>query len=138
MADADGRPFLARVRDLLAGRVRDSSLRQAAREVGVTPTGLQYFLDGGDPQDRTRRKLEGWYLWNEAGLDRSRAEELEAIALSVLVRGLPPHERSPAVVGALGYFGRVYRDAGIPAPEWVSELRERFATGHDGAPADGS
>jgi hypothetical protein len=138
MAGADGRPFLARVRDLLAGRVRDSSLRQAAREVGVTPTGLQYFLDGGDPQDRTRRKLEGWYLWNEAGLELSGAEELEAIALAVLVRGLPPHERNAAVAGALGYFERAYRDAGIPVPGWISELREQVAADDDCRPVKDS
>lgn len=129
MGGADGRPFLARVRDVLVARVDGTSLRQVAREVGVTPTGLQYFLDGGDPQERTRRKLEAWYLWSEAGLELGVDAGLEALALDVLVRGLPPGERGRAAMGALAYFERVYADAGQAVPAWVADLRARLAPG---------
>lgn len=129
MAGADGQRFLARVRARLLERVQASSLRQVARELRVTPTGLQYFLDGGDPQERTRRKLEGWYLWTEAGLDQSAGDELEHIALAVFVRGLPPAERAVAVGGALSAVEEAYARAGLPIPAWVSDLRERFTTG---------
>jgi hypothetical protein len=126
MAGADGRPFLARVRDVLAVRVQASSLRQVAREVRATPSGLQYFLDGGDPQERTRRKLEEWYLWTEAGLEPSAGDELEAVALVVLVRGLPPGHRSAAIEAAVRSLERSYAAAELPVPEWLSAMRARL------------
>ena len=36
------------------------SLRQASREVGMSPSGLSKFIDGGDPQVPTIRKLRTW------------------------------------------------------------------------------
>lgn len=41
---------------------RDSvSLREAAREVGMSPTGLSHFCDGTEPYLPTLRKLQRWY-----------------------------------------------------------------------------
>jgi len=37
-----------------------NSLRQAAREVGLSPTGLSNFINGAEPYVRTIRKLRAW------------------------------------------------------------------------------
>src|SRR5829696_4863004 len=39
-----------------------TSLRQAARDIGMSPTGLRGFLDGAAPYVKTERKLRAWYL----------------------------------------------------------------------------
>lgn len=36
------------------------SLRQASREVGMSPTGLSNFINGADPYVPTLRKLRAW------------------------------------------------------------------------------
>lgn len=36
------------------------SLRQASREVGMSPTGLSNFVNGAEPYVRTVRKLRTW------------------------------------------------------------------------------
>lgn len=127
MDGAEVRPFLARIREAIAARVHDSSLRQAARDLGVTPTGLQYFLDGGAPQGRTRRKFEAWYLENQAGLDPDLQIELEGIALAILTRGLPPGQRLSAAEGTLASLSAAYLDAGLPVPPWILLLEARLA-----------
>lgn len=53
---------LERMREVLARRVEATSLRHVAREVGMSPTGVQKVLDGADSYSRTRRKLERWYV----------------------------------------------------------------------------
>ncbi len=42
-----------------------TSLRQAAREIGMSPTGLQKFLHGGEPYVKTVRKLSLWRERNQ-------------------------------------------------------------------------
>ena len=39
-----------------------TSLRHAARDIGMSPTGLRGFIDGADPYVKTTRKLTEWYV----------------------------------------------------------------------------
>jgi len=41
--------------------LKGASLRQTAREVGMSPTGLSNFLNGAKPYTPTVRKLRKWY-----------------------------------------------------------------------------
>jgi hypothetical protein len=43
------------------------SLRQTAREVGMSPTGLSNFLNGAQPYTPTVRKLRKWYEEHRQG-----------------------------------------------------------------------
>lgn len=49
------------IRATLSGHVELTSLRQAAREVGMSPTGLSNFLGGAEPYMPTLSKLGTWY-----------------------------------------------------------------------------
>jgi hypothetical protein len=60
MASNDGAAPLARLREAVERQVSERSLRHAARQVGMSPTGLQKFLAGSAPSDATCRKLERW------------------------------------------------------------------------------
>ena len=48
------------LRDTVAHRVTDRSLRRCAREIGISPNGLRDFLQGAAPRLSTRSKLERW------------------------------------------------------------------------------
>ena len=59
---ADDLP-LEQVREAAYEVARRTSVRQLAREVGMSPTGLSGFLSGEKrPTSRTRWKLAQWYL----------------------------------------------------------------------------
>ena len=51
---------IAEIRAALRDYLDYHSLRQASREVGMSPSGLSKFIDGGDPQVPTIRKLRAW------------------------------------------------------------------------------
>ncbi|HET7230181.1 MAG TPA: hypothetical protein VFJ16_09275 [Longimicrobium sp.] len=51
---------LESIREVLRNYMDHVSLRQAAREVGMSATGLSNFVNGADPYVRTARKLRAW------------------------------------------------------------------------------
>lgn len=65
--------LLQRIRAAATAATERSSLREAARDVGMSPTGLRNFLDGATPYARTFVKLRSWYLRKG-----SRREEISA------------------------------------------------------------
>ncbi|HUF49693.1 MAG TPA: hypothetical protein VMN60_02595 [Longimicrobiales bacterium] len=115
----------ASVRDLLALRVEDSSLRQVAREVGMSPSGLQKVLDGSTPYTATRRKLERWYVSETRRRYTTRLDAASAAAATaLLVRELPPTMRPVAMRRVLALLEELY-DNERTRPAWIAELRER-------------
>lgn len=85
---------LGRIRVALQTRAHATSLRGVAREVGMTPSGLQKVLDGGESYPKTRQKLQAWYRRHEAG-DYRTAQD---VALEALLRELPEPRRARARV----------------------------------------
>ena len=60
-ADPEGFARLVwKLRDAAARYAETTSLRQAAREIGMSPTGLHGFLTGNEPYLVTVRKLVAW------------------------------------------------------------------------------
>jgi len=55
------------IRAALWAYLEVASLRQTAREVGMSPTGLSNFLNGAKPYTPTVRKLRTWYAGNRQG-----------------------------------------------------------------------
>ncbi|HYH80564.1 MAG TPA: hypothetical protein VEX86_12230 [Longimicrobium sp.] len=53
--------MIEELRSAVRGRVEDAGLRQAAREVGMSATGLSNFVNGTEPYMRTIRKLRTWH-----------------------------------------------------------------------------
>ncbi len=117
---------LVRLRETVAIRVQATSLRAVARQVGMSPTGLEKFLSGGTPYSRSRAKLQEW--WDREGA-RPRADittEGIAVAIGALVRDLPPEEREPAVRALVLTLLETYGAGGAGAPSWLRELSARW------------
>lgn len=123
MSAAEGGASLERVREVLAARVDATSLRQVAREVGMSPSGLQNVLAGADSYSRTRRKLERWYVRETARFEAPLDPHAISAALHLLTRDLPPGRRRPTVERVIDALEEAYTAAGRPAPPWLREVR---------------
>ena len=99
-----------------------TSVRQVARDVGMSPSGLQKFLSGASPYSATRTKLERWYVRSGRSPDSHSA----LAALEVLVQDLPPAERTQAMSRLVEV---VEKDRGGRPPSWIKRLRSRLEEG---------
>jgi len=114
------------LREMAAARVRNTSLRGVAREIGMSPTGLKKFLLGTAPYSPTVRRLRRWYI-HHAALPNGEVEYQDAsAALAVLTHDLPGEPRLEAAVCVLDCLGRAYQAAGHARPAWVAELRDEL------------
>lgn len=120
MASNDGSAPLARLREAVERQVTARSLRNAARQVGMSPTGLQKFLSGTAPTDATCRKLERWAFEKAAAGEPPTAETALAV-LRLLVGALPPRRHPEAVVRLLSVLESAFDDGVRPA--WLVEAR---------------
>ena len=112
----------AAFRDAAERAAERSSLRQVSREIGMTPPGLQAFLDGTTPQARTLRKLREWYV-REAAASRDVSEESIRAAFALVLDGVPEKKRGAGVWNLLAVVEKVYEDAGEKRPEWMDKLK---------------
>lgn len=110
--------LVERVRTAAREAVALQGLRPVARDTGLSPSGLQKFLDGSTPYAPTWVKLQRWYSSGALSPEEIRAEA----ALSLLVDGLP-RERKPVIRTRLLQFLReAYRVSGVAAPSWLTSL----------------
>lgn len=120
---------LERMREALAARVEATSLRQVAREVGMSPTGLQKVLGGADSYSRTRRKLERWYVRESlqygGGLDAAAV----TAALRVAVQDLAPAPRRETLERLVSDLEKGYTSGAAAPPPWLAEVRRVLLTG---------
>lgn len=122
MPSRSGDTPVEQLREVLAARVEATSLRQTAREVGMSPSGLQKFLGGAQPYFATRRKLDRWYVRESARYESDLGAGSAFAALRVLVNDLPPVRRRPALQRLVGVLEDSYSSAG-ERPRWLIELR---------------
>ena len=111
------------LRDAAAALVERSTLRGAAREIGMSPTGLKKFIQGTDPYGPTKRRLRKWYLVHASPAAEVERDDATA-ALSVLTFDLAPKPRREAADRMLDCLAQGYDATGRQRPEWVAELRE--------------
>lgn len=120
---------LERMRETVALRVQVTSLRAVARQVGMSPSGLEKFLSGGTPYARSRQKLQDW--WEREG-SRPRSEvspEGIEVAVGALVRDLPPEFRAEAVQRLIAALREVYREQDAAFPPWLDALSATWLPG---------
>jgi hypothetical protein len=101
-----------------------TSLRHAARDIGMSPTGLRGFLDGSDPYVKTTRKVSEWFVREIQNRNAELSTESAGAALSLLVKHLPPSQRGDTVDGILELLDRRCRETGTALPMWLGELRD--------------
>lgn len=105
---------VARLRAAVQARVEATSRRATAREIGLTPRGLELFLSGAKPQAKTVAKLLAWYEQYVAASDGPPISEADAIR--VLLRPIPPEVRLQAQERMTELLGTLYSEAGVESP----------------------
>lgn len=110
------------LRESVAIRVHATSLRAVARQVGMSPSGLEKFLAGGTPYTNTRRKLVEW--WHREGVQSplDLSADGVAVALGTLVRDLPPDRRERTLRELVATLRELYASHDAPCPPWLSEM----------------
>ncbi len=98
------------------------SLRSVAREVGMSPSGLQKFMDGSVPYLPTRQKLERWYVRETARSGDEMSLEVAMAALHLLVDDLPLARRRRALLDLVATLEAAYNGAEAPLPSWLEDL----------------
>ena len=102
--------------------IEGSTLRAVAKEVGMSPSGLQNFLDGAAPYGKTKEKLRFWYF-RRAGFN-SYAVEDAAYILRRLVSSLPAPDHG--VMAVLDAVESSYQRVGMYPPDWVRLMRHQL------------
>ena len=101
-----------------------TSLRNAAREIGMSPTGLRGFIDGADPYLKTKRRLTEWYVRELESRHAELTTESAGVALSLLLKHYPPARRGDVTAEVLVVLERWCRATETPRPAWLGELQE--------------
>ena len=104
-----------------------TSLRQAARDIGMSPTGLRGFLDGAAPYVKTERKLRAWYLREANRGVQAVSPEAASNALKLLVGHFAPAFGRETTLELMEVLERRCRDSQTPVPQWIGELRQQYA-----------
>jgi hypothetical protein len=99
-----------------------TSLRHAARDIGMSPTGLRGFIDGADPYVKTTRKLTEWYVREIQNRNAELSSESASAALSLLVKHYTPSQREATVNDILEVVDRRCRDTSTARPVWLAEM----------------
>lgn len=115
------------IREALRFAIQRASLRRVAAQVGMSPTGLQQFVDGAKPYGKTREKVRAWF-YRATGSSNLAADDA-AGALRRLVCTLPEPDRG--VHRMLDSVEAAYVEAGMYAPEWVGRVRELVRDARD-------
>jgi hypothetical protein len=126
MTEPQDEPFapvnIDRLRRNVAVQVQETSLRSVARQVGMSPSGLEKFLRGSRPYSGSKRKLVEWWS-REGGTPGAHVSaELAGEALSALLRDLPPEHRAAALGELLEILREAHEVDGVPLPDWLEEM----------------
>lgn len=115
------------LRDAVARQLATISLRQAAREIGLSPNALRNFVGGAEPRVSTRAKLERWVAARRA------TDRRPSVGRLVQLLGELGVELSPAQTAQLGretarFLLSAYEARRLPPPRWVRELATHYRT----------
>ena len=122
-------PSIVRLREAVTIRVQATSLRSVARQVGMSPSGLDKFLAGGMPYQKSRRKLFDWLHRERNNLGADLTVDGIAAALTSLVRDLPPERREAALHALIRTLNGLYTSSMETPPAWLAELIHKAAEG---------
>lgn len=107
------------VRDHVRRRVEETGLRNVARQIGMSPSGLAKLLDGTTPYQKSIRKLYAWYARELTSGKPPVDAKMIAAALRVLARLVPPAGRSRFVDSVVEVLTRRL-PAGTRLPELLA------------------
>src|SRR5215213_8064497 len=126
----DRRDEIEFLRAALRQRVEETSVRQAAAEVGMSHGGVHNFITRDDlPYGKTLAKLRAWYLrqWAEGG--EGLSVDSAGYLIEQMLGSIPPLQRHAARTEVLEGLNRIYREHEILPPAWLHELRREWDAG---------
>lgn len=102
-------------------RIAETSLREAAAEIGMEHSGLNKLLARGHkPRPSTVRKLTTWYLKRAAAGELEIDVEVVQAALAILVKHLSPAAREGASNQLLRLLAEITAGDGAGMPQWLT------------------
>lgn len=122
-----GSAAIEHLRDAVAARAENTSLRNVAREIGMSATGLKKFLLGTAPYTPTLRRLRSWYVQYAAVQSGEVQLEDASAAINVLLHDLPPAARRRMASRMIDALALGYLETGKDRPGWLSDLQSRHA-----------
>lgn len=130
MSPRSGLVPLRELRQVIEARLASMSLRGVARDVGMSPSGLQKFVDGSVPYLPTRQKLERWYVRETARSGEDMSAGVAMAALNLLVDDLPLSRRRATLLSMVDTLSAAYDAPDAVRPAWLEDLlREARADG---------
>lgn len=109
----------AALRDAVRARIQATSLRRTAREVGLSPSGLQGFLDGAHSYGPTLDRLREWYVRVQRHVPGPTSPEEADAAAYLLTRHVSVPERTGAY---RRFLESLAETSGENPPEWIADL----------------
>jgi hypothetical protein len=110
-------------REMARLRVAETSLREVAGEIGMSPSGLRKFLDGSDPYGKTLGKLRAW-VPRVRGLGDTSPEVAENTIVALL-RGLDdPHGGAAELID---FIADLHLRQNVDVPKWIPAVQSRVA-----------
>ena len=106
--EAERRRIADEIRPTVRAACKSRSITRVAAEIGVTASGLKYFLRGGTPYVHTLARLANWYGGRNHG-----------ITLCDLLELLPADARAGAVDSLIAAMRQACSDAGVTLPDAV-------------------
>jgi predicted transcriptional regulator len=110
------------IRAAATAMVERTSLREIARQIGMSPSGLDKFLNGTEPHRKIRRRLETWYTRVSAqvvGRQNVLSPESAAAAVRVLAVLYAPARRGAFVEALVEQMDDVLPED----PAWREDFR---------------
>jgi hypothetical protein len=105
--------------------VAEVTLRPAAKEIGMSPSGLHTFLEGTTPQRGTVRKLTAWYFQRTAEGGDATSAEVASAALQVLLQPFAPGHRKSVARDVLKLLMQRCEELEVPSPPWLHALQRQ-------------
>ena len=124
MVSMNAATSVATLRQAVRAEVAQTSLRNVSRQAGMSASGLQKFLDGGQPYVATHRQLERWFVLHGPGRLETGLTAGSALAiLRDLVQDLTAPRHRPTLELLVLSLADAYHSADLPEPAWLGEVR---------------
>jgi hypothetical protein len=115
---------LQELREIAAAEVQAGTLRSVAREIGLSPVGLQKFLAGSSPYAKTRKRLFEWWSREHRHLLPELSSPAVSQEVEAVIGAVPPEQRAAVRDDLIATLRRLYEALPDRCPEWVGELAQ--------------
>ncbi|MFQ5705046.1 MAG: hypothetical protein ACE5HT_13630 [Gemmatimonadales bacterium] len=116
---------IAVLRGAVERELSQISLRQAAREIGLSPNALRNFLGGSTPRRGTRARMERWLATRPASGNVPTLRRFLRL-LENVTPDLPPREAATLGREVSRLLLDAYERQRVPPPRWVRELLRHY------------